>query len=76
MTLLQLHRDLGLFSYPFLLRLDLAGEFLNYFAAGGLLPAVVLFLVVDNVLVLSLSVLQGNQVIREELVVVGTGPAG
>jgi hypothetical protein len=62
-TFLQLHRDLRLFIDPLLLGLNLAGEFLNDLAAGGLLPPVVLLFVVNDVLVLPLGILHGNQVI-------------
>lgn len=68
MTLLQLHRDLGLFCDPLLLGLDLAGEFLYDLAARGLLPPVVLLLVVYNVLVLPLGILHGDQVVGKKTI--------
>ena len=66
MTLLQLHRDLRLFVDPLLLGLNLARELLNDLAAGGLLPPVVLLLVVNDVLVLPLGVLHGDQVVGKQ----------
>ena len=50
--------------------LDLAGEFLDYFAACSLLPPVVLLLVIDYILILPLSILKSDQVVRKETILV------